>query len=801
MRLLRRAASIGAAALLAGGAALNTAPTLAATAPTRPVSNAAPLAAAGPTGSWTVYHHDNAHTGYDSSQGPMVTATTGWTSVALDGQIYGEPLVYGGLVYVATLNNTVYALNQSTGAVVWSRNLGAPQTSGWQCGNINPTGTLGTGVIDVAQSRIYVVPFLHSALAYYLVGLDLATGTIGYSVKIKPTGFDWTIQQERGALAISKDGTHVYVPFGGRAGDCGPYHGWVVSMPIAGGVSYVWKSPTTASGIWAAGGVVVDDATGNVFFATGNAIPCSGAVMSDSLIRTNASLGATNYFQPSDWFGNWCAPDLDLGSVSPVLISSGLMFTSGKYGSGFLVDPGHLGGTGGQLFRADVCHGINSDAVFGSHAYAAPYVYLECDGGGIVGVKVNAAAHTFSRCDSSSCASPSWIAGDGLTFGPPIVVGGVVWAIDIGGSGLYGYDALTGAQMFHSAAFGVDHFVTPSEAGGQIFVPAGTRVREFDAVFGCKSVTTSASPTAAMKGSTVVITATANGCPNPNPVYQFWVKAPGSSSYTLGQAYSATNTFGWDTTGLATGRWQINVWAHDALDSGAFSNASGRWDTYNANLFVNVTAGCPSVGATAAPTGAAMVGSTVTITVTAPGCPSPTYEFWVLAPGASLYTLGHAYGASPTFNWDTTGKAVGTWRINVWVHDSSHTGLSCNASGCWDAYNANLTYRVTAGCPTVNYSAAPTSPSTVGTPVVVTATAPGCPQPDYEFWVLAPGASLYTLGQAYSASNTFSWDTTSHPTGTYRITVWVRDHSHRGIFSNSSGSWDAYNASLLYTLT
>src|SRR5690242_6929391 len=85
MNLLRRAASFGAAALLAGSAiALDVtgstaAPSIATTHP----SAGAPLAAAGPSGSWTVYHHDNAHTGYDSSQGPIVTATTGWTSAVL----------------------------------------------------------------------------------------------------------------------------------------------------------------------------------------------------------------------------------------------------------------------------------------------------------------------------------------------------------------------------------------------------------------------------------------------------------------------------------------------------------------------------------------------------------------------------------------------------------------------------------------------------------------------------------------------------------------------------------------------
>ena len=77
-----------------------------------------PAAAIVANGAWTTYHHDNAHTGYDSSA-PAATGsigpTPGWTEAALDGEVYAEPLVYNNLVYTATLNNTVYAINQATG--------------------------------------------------------------------------------------------------------------------------------------------------------------------------------------------------------------------------------------------------------------------------------------------------------------------------------------------------------------------------------------------------------------------------------------------------------------------------------------------------------------------------------------------------------------------------------------------------------------------------------------------------------------------------------------------------------------
>src|SRR5437588_11655545 len=72
------------------------------------------------TGAWTQYHFDDGHTGNDTSISSFTGVTTGWTSPTLDGEVFASPLVFNGVVFAATLQNTVYALNQSTGAVLWS---------------------------------------------------------------------------------------------------------------------------------------------------------------------------------------------------------------------------------------------------------------------------------------------------------------------------------------------------------------------------------------------------------------------------------------------------------------------------------------------------------------------------------------------------------------------------------------------------------------------------------------------------------------------------------------------------------
>src|SRR6266849_5367836 len=452
-----------------------------------------PKAAMGSAGAWTNYHHDNAHTGYDPSAPTLgtVQVTPGWVNTTLDGEIYAEPLIFNGVVYAATLNNTVYALNQATGAVVWSMHVGTPQGSGWICGNVSPTGILGTPIIDTVANRIYAAAEIAGATpTYHLFGLDLAaSGNIVLDVSLAPTGFDWKIQQQRGALALANG--FVYVPFGGRAGDCfdggTPYFGWVLGVPTAGGTTNVFQTPSGAESVWAAGGVVVDDTSHNVFFATGNAIPCAGSTMSDAVVRVTPTLTTPTFFEPNDWQANWCSPDSDLGSASPVLISPNLMFQAGKHGGGFLLDPTNLGGINGQLYpprtpyaQADVCLGSYSDATFGSFAYAAPFVYLECEtpsgGLGLVALNVNPSAPSFTNCDAS-CPAPYWHAGGSTRFGPPIVAAGAVWVAS--NSGLTAFNATTGALIYQSAGFGVNRFVTPAEAGGQVLVPSHTVVRSF----------------------------------------------------------------------------------------------------------------------------------------------------------------------------------------------------------------------------------------------------------------------------------------------------------------------------------
>jgi uncharacterized protein (DUF2141 family) len=319
----------------------------------------------------------------------------------------------------------------------------------------------------------------------------------------------------------------------------------------------------------------------------------------------------------------------------------------------------------------------------------------------------------------------------------------------------------------------------------------------------CTGVNVSVTPTSPVgTGKTVTVTALASGCPNPNPLYHYGVLAPGAATYQMVQDYSTSATFSWNTSGLVPGTYRFSVWAKDASSSGAFGNSAGRWDAYNNDTLYTLytVGGCSAVGVSSSPPSTAEVGGNVTVTATASGCAHPLYHFGVLAPGASAYQLAQDYSTSPTLTWNTTGLVPGTYRFSVWAKDAGSGGAFGNSAGRWDAYNNDTLYTLSS-CTVVNVTVSPSSPSARGTTVTVTATASGCSNPVYHFGLLAPGAAAYVLAQDYSASGTYTWNTTGLAPGTYRFSVWARDASSSGAYNNSAGAWDVYNNSVTFTIS
>src|SRR5580704_4743768 len=216
--------------------------------------------------SWTVYHGNAAGTGVSTAFRAVDTATRAWASPALNGQLYGEPLVYGNDDYVATESDTVYALNAARGTVVWSRHFAnAVPSSDLPCGNIAPTvGITGTPVIDPLRNEIYVVAdeLVNGGPEHFLEGLSTKNGAIELRERVDPPGSVPAALLQRTGLNLV-DGRVVF-GMGGNSGDCATYRGRVISVKVTGSKPAIFtvdNFPGDSQGaIWMGGAAPVVDA-------------------------------------------------------------------------------------------------------------------------------------------------------------------------------------------------------------------------------------------------------------------------------------------------------------------------------------------------------------------------------------------------------------------------------------------------------------------------------------------------------------------------------------------------------------
>ncbi|KWV52837.1 hypothetical protein AS156_09295 [Bradyrhizobium macuxiense] len=297
------------------------------------------------------------------------------------------------MLFVATEDDVVYALNATTGEELWRRAVGHPvRSSSLPCGNIDPLGITGTPVIDPATQAIYFDAAVertngprHEAFALSTKDGSVLPGwPIDIADALQKSGrhFDPSVQNQRAALTLVDE--TLYVAFGGHFGDCGNYHGWVVAIPLHEPDKLAsFETRARGGGIWAPGGLSA--AEHDIFFVTGNTFGAQTWSDGEATFRVGADLRRTDdkgsYFAPSDWkaLDN---RDADLGGSNPLILdvpgASGdrsLILALGKDGKAYLLDRNNLGGVGGQLATETASRSsiITSPAAYpvGSYAFVA----------------------------------------------------------------------------------------------------------------------------------------------------------------------------------------------------------------------------------------------------------------------------------------------------------------------------------------------------------------------------------------------------------------------------------------------
>jgi outer membrane protein assembly factor BamB len=424
-----------------------------ATSPALPEGTPGPGAGdtAHPSGAWPTFGRDAARTGAAAGAAAAGPLSVSWQA-GLDGAVYGQPLLVGHLVIAATENDSIYALDASTGHVVWRTHVGTPvPLSALPCGNIDPLGITGTPVYDQGNGLVYAVAET-SGYRHLLVGLSVGSGAVRVERNIPTPDGQPRYDQQRPALAI-EDG-RVYVAFGGLYGDCGPYRGSVVGVRLSGSgpiISYV--VPTAREGgIWGTAGPITGPG-GTLYVSVGNgSVRSTQFDGSDSVTALSAALRRTGIFAPATWRAD-SRGDLDLGSTQPALAGNGMLLALGKSGTAYLLDPAHLGGIGGQVAEARVCTAYGAAAVDGST------VYEPCEGGGMAAISV-----------SGGRIRVLW-RGPASAWGSPVVGGGAVWVTDWSAGRLYELNPATGAVRYSvGLSTTLPHFASLSISGSHAFL-------------------------------------------------------------------------------------------------------------------------------------------------------------------------------------------------------------------------------------------------------------------------------------------------------------------------------------------
>ncbi|HEV2207639.1 MAG TPA: LamG-like jellyroll fold domain-containing protein [Verrucomicrobiae bacterium] len=529
------------------------------------------------------YHNDVSRTGQNTNETVLTPANVNTNSFGklfaypLDGQVFAQPLYVSGLnipgqgthnvVFVATMHDSVYALDADSnlganGGVLWQVSLGtSAATPNNDFGNrygayhdIRPeVGIIGTPVIDLATSTLYLDAFTHEGTNYVhrihalslVDGSERANSPVVVSAAITGAGVDSSGGMlafdpvanglQRPALTLA--GGVLYVLYSGFA-DTNPYHGWVLGFDaqslqqLTNSIFNTTPNSTTAQwggnagegGLWMGGnGLSVDSAT-NVYLMVANGIfnaNTNGTEYSDSFLRlsTTNGLAVADYFTPYDQ-ATLAANDTDLGSGGPVLLPDEagsaahphLIVGSGKSGKIYLVDRdamGHFNAGGDSQIVQTVSGALGS--VFSTPAYFNQRLYYQPVGDHLKMLTISNA--TVSAAVISQSAGTIGFPGATPSISANGTNNAIVWVLDnsasssgspIGPAVLHAYDAynLT-RELYNSgqagardaAAWAVKHAV-PTIANGKVYVGGALALSVYGAFnFSNTFITITAPPT------------------------------------------------------------------------------------------------------------------------------------------------------------------------------------------------------------------------------------------------------------------------------------------------------------------
>ncbi len=123
--------------------------------------------------SWPMFHYDLAHTGTTTSAGPSSNQTL-WKFTA-GNNVWSSPAIADGIVYIASFDHNVYALDALTGAKTWNFSTGKQIYS-------SPAVADGVVYIGSNDKNVYALDAKNGALKWNY--------TTGDEVQASPTVYN-----------------------------------------------------------------------------------------------------------------------------------------------------------------------------------------------------------------------------------------------------------------------------------------------------------------------------------------------------------------------------------------------------------------------------------------------------------------------------------------------------------------------------------------------------------------------------------------------------------------------------------
>jgi PQQ-like domain len=364
--------------------------------------------------------------------------------------------------FVTTTYGITLAIGASSGRILWQWK--PPGYSSW-AGSAQIT--TATPVADPSRGWIYT-----ASPDGRIQKLSVESGRVVWrrSITRLPS-------REKIASSLNFAGGNVIATTGGYIGDAPPYQGHVAVISGKNGrLLHVWNSlcsnrrriivpascDASDSAIWGRAGAVVVPRSGNLLVATGNAPWDGGTNWGDAVLVLSPAAKLIGNYTPTNT-QQLNDTDTDLGSTSPVYLTSTLIAQGGKDGKIRLLSLPRLRGTAAH--KGQELQIVSTPS--GTDLFTAPAVWrsgklvwlIAADGGATQAWSLRGRRlHSVWRVDHGGTS--------------PVIAGGLLWVFDPGGGGLRAYRAASG-KLVATLNAGSGHWNSPIVTDGRVALPVG----------------------------------------------------------------------------------------------------------------------------------------------------------------------------------------------------------------------------------------------------------------------------------------------------------------------------------------